>query len=71
MLAMVLPVTGVAGAESKPMIRDIEVSYLLNCNFRANRPYMWRKKVLLTPIAPWANLFNKDELPALTFRTGK
>ncbi len=48
MFAMVLPVTGVAGAESKPMIRDIEVGYLLNCNFRANRPYMWRKKVLLT-----------------------
>jgi len=31
-----------------PLVRDCDTGYLLNCNFRAIRPYMWDKKVLLT-----------------------
>jgi len=48
MLVMVLPTTQIVKAESKPMIRDMDTGYLLNCSFRAIRPYAWTGKTFLT-----------------------
>jgi hypothetical protein len=31
-----------------PMIRDIQTVYLMNCTFRAIRPYLWRQNPLLS-----------------------
>ena len=36
------------GAEPKPLIREIQTGYLLNCTFRAIRPYIWKERPLLT-----------------------
>jgi len=36
------------GAEPKPLIREIQTGYLLNCTFRAIRPYIWTQRPLLT-----------------------
>ncbi|MCY2988265.1 MAG: glycoside hydrolase family 99-like domain-containing protein [Planctomycetota bacterium] len=37
-----------AAAEPSPLIRDIRVGYLMNCTFRAIRPYIWKQEPLLT-----------------------
>ena len=31
-----------------PLVRDVNVGYLLNCSFRAIRPYIWQQQPLLT-----------------------
>ncbi len=35
-------------AEPKPLIREVQTGYLLNCTFRAIRPYIWKQWPLLT-----------------------
>ena len=47
-LSLSASVLAVTAVESKPLIRDIQSGYLLNCSFRAIRPYPWKKLPLLT-----------------------
>ena len=47
-LSLSASVFTVTAAESKPLIRDVQTGYLLNCSFRAIRPYAWKKPPLLT-----------------------
>ena len=46
-LPITWPPTGSTDA-AKPLIRDCDTGYLLNCSFRAIRAYPWKKKVPLT-----------------------
>jgi len=39
---LALPAVLCADTKPKPMIRDMDTGYLLNCNFRAIRPYPWK-----------------------------
>jgi len=47
-LSLSASVFTVTAAEPTPLIRDIQTGYLLNCSFRAIRPYPWKKLPLLT-----------------------
>ncbi len=37
-----------ADLQGSPQIRDVQTGYLLNCTFRAIRPYIWKTEPLLT-----------------------
>lgn len=36
------------GRQPAPLLRDIQIGYLMNCTFRAIRPYIWKQNPLLT-----------------------
>ncbi len=57
----------VTAAESKALIRDIQTGYLLNCSFRAIRPYPWKKLPLLS--GGWETCFCHLFSPALSIRS--
>lgn len=40
--------TAVEPGEATPFVRDVRTGYLLNCTFRAIRPYIWKQTPLLT-----------------------
>jgi hypothetical protein len=51
LLCGALSVSGAAAAETEkatPLIRDVRTGYLMNCTFRAIRPYIWKQAPILT-----------------------
>ena len=51
LLCGALWMSGAAAAETEkatPLIRDVRTGYLMNCTFRAIRPYIWKQVPLLT-----------------------